>query len=807
MIHKTPNRIHHPFTDQTVDELLKIFGTNQNTGLSQAEVQSRLTRYGYNEFPEKKASYLLKFLKKFWGITAWMLELIIALSWILHRFTDLFIVTLLLIINAIVSFIQELLASNAVESLRRKLYVSSRVLREGTWSIVAAKELVPGDIISITTGDFVPADIKIITGSLEVDQSALTGESLTIEKKRDDFVFSGSVIRLGEARGLVISTGTKTYYGKTIELVQVAAPQPHIELIVSQITKRLLGIVACAICIAVALSLKQGVALIEILPLMLVLLLGAIPVALPAMFTISMALGSQALSKKNALVIRLNTIEDAATMTILCVDKTGTLTMNQLAIVQVIALGNYSEDDVILYGALASNEETLEPIELAFTTAAKQKNLPVSAFTIKEFIPFEQTTKKTEVLVQRNEQMFRIYKGALGLMIKRLGLSGSEGLMLTKHAEEFAKKGLRTIAVAKSTNNNTPELVGLAGLEDLPRPESKQVLKELTNLGLAIKMITGDGLPIAQEIAREIGLGGNALSFSAEALPIAEAIKKNTIFAEINPKDKYVIVKTLQENGQIVGMTGDGVNDAPALQQAEVGIAVSNATDAAKKAASVVLTQPGLYPIKELITVGRLVFQRVHTWTVNKISRTVLKTGFIVIAFLLTGRYVIASSEILLLIFMTDFIKLSLATDNEQISKRPCFWNIPALTHLGLMLGIIMVIESLGLLYIGIKYLHLPEYALHSFSFEILFYFAILSVFVIREKEHFWHSMPSKLLLLTISIDTLIAFLITTYGLLGFAVIPIKYTFFVIGYAVIFSLIVNDRIKLFLLAHERSYSQ
>ncbi len=789
--------------NQSTDALTRQLRTNPAAGLSKLEVKERLELYGYNEVAVKKEHPLRKFFKKFWGITAWMLEMVIVLSWFLHRFIDLYIVTSLLIGNAIISFAQEWFSSKALESLRKELYIHVKVLRQGKWLIIAAKELVPGDIISIKTGDFAPADVKIMSGTLEIDQSALTGESLTVEKNLNDLVYSGSMIRRGEAICLVVLTGIKTFFGKTVELVQLAAPQSHIESVVSGLTKWQLAIVAIAVFIFFLMSFKRGIALLEIFPLTLVLLLAAIPVALPAMFTISMALGSRELSKKKVLVTRLNAIEDAATMDILCIDKTGTITMGQIAIVQVIALNGYSQTDVILYGALASKEAGLDPIDLAFISAAKENNLPVTSFTVKEFVPFEPKSKRTEALIEKNGHIVRIYKGALGLLVKNLKLPDEVNTELKAYSDTFAKKGFRTIAVAKNVNT-IPEILGLVALEDRPRPESKQVLRELTDLGISIKLLTGDALPIAKEIASIVGLNGHSIDFATYKDSISknptlakETVVENTIFAEIFPEDKYNIVKILQSNDHVVGMTGDGVNDAPALQQAEVGIAVSDATDIAKNAASVVLLQPGLYKINELIKLGRLVFQRVNTWIVNKISRTILKTGFIVIAFLITDIYVISSSEMLLLIFMTDFIKLSLSTDIEKISKTPCFWNISSLTKEAFILGVAMILEALGLLYVGIKYFHLNKLDLHTFSFQILFYFAIFSIFVVREKGHFWESMPSRIFLISIIIDIIIAFLITTFGLLGFNPIPIPYTLFVVGYAFLFSLIINDWLKFF----------
>ena len=788
---------------EDVNILVEKLKANPQSGFTHEAAVQRLKQYGYNEVPEKKKSLLGLFLKKFWGITAWMLEIIILLSWILHRFIDFYIVTFLLVANAVISFSQEWLASAAVASLKKQLHVTAKVLRQGTWSLIPARELVPGDIVSIRTGDFVPADVKIMTGSLEVDQSALTGESLTQEKKTDDPAYAGSIVRRGEAKALVVLTGSNTYFGKTIQLVEIARPESHIEITIAAITKRLFAIVALIIIVLFILSVLKKFSALATLPLMLVLLLAGIPVALPAMFTLSMALGSEELSRKNVLVTKLNAIEEAASMNILCVDKTGTLTMNQLALAQIAHTGEYTDLDVILYAALASEESSLDQIDLACITAAKQKNLPLSSYILKEFIPFEPINKRTEALIEKDGHIFHVYKGALQTMLTQVHLTDEQRKMLLEQAQNFAAKGFRTIMVVKK-NDGHAEVVGLIALEDRLRPESKEVLSQIQALGVQIKLLTGDALPIAEESARKLGLSNKILSFAEHRDSIksnsdvgAELILGNTIFAEIYPEDKYDIVKTLQKKGLIVGMTGDGVNDAPALQQAEVGIAVSSATDVAKKAASIVLTKPGLIPLKEVIKIGRLIFQRITTWVVNKISRTILKTGFIMIAFLATGKFVISSLEMLMLIFMTDFVKLSLATDNETISERPCRWDVPALTKLACILGIAMIAEALVLLYIGMRYLSLSPGTVHTYSFAILFYMAIFSIFVVREKRHFWNSMPSKVFMGAILADVVAALLITTLGLIGFTPLPIEYTLIIIAYSFIFSLLVNDWIKFF----------
>ncbi|MEM3088766.1 MAG: plasma-membrane proton-efflux P-type ATPase [Candidatus Bathyarchaeia archaeon] len=796
------------FHKMTAEETIKLLKSDLNVGLTEVEAKDKIKQHGYNEVPEKKDNPLVKFAKKFWGLTAWMLEVIIILSWILGKYSDLYIVTALLFLNSIIGFAEEKKASNVVEALKKKLQVNARVLRDGIWRIVPARELVPGDIVRVRSGDFVPADVKVITGELWADQSALTGESMEVEKKSNDILYSGSIVKRGEANSVVILTGVNTYFGRTTQLVQIARPKLHMEEVVSNVVKWLLFIVATLLSLALIFSIFKGINLLEILPLILVLLLGAIPVALPAMFTVSMAIGSMELARKGVLVTRLSASEDAATMDILCVDKTGTITMNKLSIANVIPLNGFSEQEVVLYGALASQEANQDPIDLAFIDVARQKNLIDDSFVQKNFVPFDPTIRRTEALVQKGSREFQVMKGAVNVVAKTCGLNKRAIKELEARTDEYAKKGYRTLAVAKTEEQTQPKLVGLVTLYDMARPDSRRLIEELGELGVSVKMLTGDALPIAKEIAKDVGLGENVIRISdlkesvkEDSSKAAEMAEKSDGFAEIYPEDKYTIVKNLQAKGHIVGMTGDGVNDAPALKQAEVGIAVSNATDVAKGAASIVLADEGLSNIVDVVKNGRRIFERITTWMLNKISRTILKTSFVVLAFLITGKYVVSAFAMILLVFMTDFVKISLSTDNVRWSRKPDIWNITGLVKVAVMLGILMIVESFGLLYIGFNSFNLmaDDQALSTFSFETLFYFAIFSIFAVRERGHFWNSKPSKTLLTAIMFDIIVATIISTVGFLGIKAISLTVTLFVIAYSFIFSLIVNDLIKCILL--------
>ena len=795
------------FQKLKVDEVVKLLKSDLNVGLKGTEVESRLKQYGYNEVPEKKINPAVRFVKKFWGLTAWMLEIIIILSWILQRYADLYIVTVLLFLNSILGFAEEQKASSAVEALKKRLQVNARVLREGTWKIVPARELAPGDVVRVRSGDFVPADIKIITGELGVDQSALTGESMQVEKKSDDVFYSGSVVKRGEANGIVILTGAKTYFGRTTRLVQIARPKLHMEEVISNVVKWLLVIVVTLLSVAFLFSMLKGMNLLEILPLILVLLLSAIPVALPAMFTISMAIGSMELVKKGVLVTRLSASEDAAIMNILCVDKTGTITMNKLSLANVIPLNGFNEQEVIFYGYLASQEANQDPIDLAFIAAAKQKNLIDPSFVQKNFVPFDPKIRRTEASVQKNKQEFHVMKGAVNVIAQACGLNESATRELESRIDEFAMKGYRTLAVAKTADKNQPKLVGLVTLYDMPRPDSKQLIGELKELGISVKMLTGDALPIAKEIAKDVGLGKNVVKVSdlkklteEDPREAAEVAEKSEGFAEIYPEDKYIIVKSLQATKHVVGMTGDGVNDAPALRQAEVGIAVSNATDVAKGAASVVLTNEGLTGIVDLVKNGRVIYERITAWILSKIIRTLQIATFVVLSFLFTGSYVVSAFAIILYFFMTDFVKISLSTDNQRWSKKPNTWNITSLVKASVILSLLVIVESIGLLYIALNYFHLTadEQVLYTFTFEILFYSAMFLILNVRERGHFWDSRPSKTLLIAITLSIIAATVVATIGIPGLESVPFTLTLFVISYSAAFSLIFNDLVKFIL---------
>src|SRR5579864_9422336 len=635
----------------SVPDTLAELEVNPETGLIRAEVDARRKEHGYNEVAEKKAHPVITFLRKFWGISAWMLELIMVLSAVLGKYSDLVVVSALLVINAVLSFTQEHRAAGVVEALRRRLQVNARVRREASWQVIPVRELVPGDIVRVRPGDIIPADVKLLTGALTVDQSALTGESKDVDKAPGGVLSSGSVVRRGEGNGVVMLTGAKTYFGRTTELVQQAQPKLHIEAVVTKVVRWLFVIVGALLGVVAILSLVRGAPLLEMVPLLLVLLMSAVPVALPVMFTVSMAFGSKELAKRGVLVTRLSAAEDAATMDVLCVDKTGTITMNQLAVTGVIPLEQATDADVLMAGALASQEANQDPIDLAFLAAAKVRhvfdNLP--KFAPVSFAPFDAKNRRTEAVVDQDGKRLRVMKGAVRTIAEACGQQAPAIEALEGRVRASAAKGYRTLAVARGPETGPPALVGLVSLYDPPRPDAKQLIATVQGLGVGVKMLTGDALAVAREIARGVGLPN--IRPMAELKAASAQPGNSTVdlfagadgFAEIFPEDKYIVVKHLQAEGHVTGMTGDGVNDAPALRQAEVGIAVSTATDVAKGAASVVLTEPGLTNIVTLVEQGRTIYQRILTWIINKISRTILKAAYVAIAFVVTGKFVVSA--------------------------------------------------------------------------------------------------------------------------------------------------------------------
>lgn len=787
-----------------MDQLFNSLSTNEKVGLSSNEAKSRLVQFGFNEIPEVHKSSFLLFAKKFWGPSAWMIEAIVILSLFLHKQSDSYVAMALLFINALIGFYQEKRAAQVVKMLQSKLQIQTHALRDGVWRDLPARELVPGDIVRLRMGDFVPADLKVISGDLSVDQSSLTGESKEKALTIGDEVYSASIVRQGELLGLVVFTGIKTFYGRTVELIQKSQPKLHMEEVVSKLVKWLFIVVGSVVLSVIVVGLFRGTAMTEILPLSLVLLMGAIPIALPVMFTVSTAIGARDLGKKGVLVTRLSATEDAATMQVLCVDKTGTLTLNQLVVEGLYPEENINADDLLLSAALASNASNRDSIDAAILAQAHKKNLPIESYKQLKFIPFSPQTRKTEASIEAADGSFKVMKGAIKTIALTAKLSESQIIRLESSSDLLAKKGYRTLAVAKMKEEQV-QFLGLVALYDPPRPDSAELITRLHSLGVQVKMLTGDAAPVAQQIATDVGLG-KVLPIGTIQLTNLDWLKDNDGIAAVFPEDKYKVIKALQNEKIIAGMTGDGVNDSPALQAAEVGIAVKGATDAARAAASVILTTSGLSGIVDLIENGRSVYQRILTWVINKISRAVLKTGFVGLAFIFTNHLLISALGMLVLTFITDFVKITLATDRVRPSKIPDNWNIQSSTFVALGLGLCMLLEALGLLWSGLHFtgitLETPE--IHTFSFLILLFMAPFSILCIRERDHFWKSRPSKTLALALLLNGIIGLLVGWLGVGDLAPLRISAIAIALIGSVIFSLLLNDffKISFYKIAHQ-----
>ncbi|MEM1796643.1 MAG: plasma-membrane proton-efflux P-type ATPase [Zestosphaera sp.] len=763
-------------------------------GLTSRDVAERLKVYGLNKVPEKKESVIAAFLKKFTGLTPYTIEVAVAISFILGKYIDFTIMVSLLLVNAVVGVIHGYRASKAIEVLRSKLKVTVKALRDGKWVNVAAEYIVPDDVVKVSMGDVVPADGVILEGSVTVDESALTGESMPVGKGVNDNIYAGTAVVRGEAIIKIVATGVKTRFGKTVELVQIAKPRLLIEEITNSITKWLLLVDSLFIILVVVKLILAGLNILELLPFALTLLLASIPIALPAMTTITLALGSVELAKNGVIVRRLEAVEAASMMDIICLDKTGTITENRIVVDKVIPLDSrYSEEDVVLYAVLASEEVTKDPIDNAIREKAKEMNIDVSVANILEFKPFTPETKRSEALVQIHERRMRVIKGAPQVLLQIATNSNIENL--EKTVIELGREGLRPLAIAVETQQNSVEIIGLLGLYDRPREDSKQLIDVIRSLGVTPKMITGDNIHIAKAIANKVNIGEKAVSVrEVPKEQLASNIEETEVFAEVVPEDKYYIVETLQKRGHIVGMTGDGVNDTPALKKADLGIAVSGATDVAKSVASVVLTSPGLREITDIIRLGRMTYRKIVIWTINKIVKTFSIVYFVAISTLLLGLPVLTPTHMILMLFLYDFVTLSISIDVLRPSKRPEKWNIRKLTAISTLLGVVKLVELFIALFIA-NLINLPYPQLQSFMFYVLLISGLLNIVNFRETKTFWSSKPSKYVLLTIVVDSIVATILVWKGI----IIPPLYPHVIalaLTYTTIVTLLVTDIAKI-----------
>ncbi len=785
--------------DLPANEILKKLDSSKE-GLSSSEAENRINQYGYNELYEKKINPLIKFLSYFWGPIPWMIEIAAGISGIIHRWEDLVIISLLLVLNGVVGFWQEYKADNAIELLKQKMALNAKVLRGGKWVQIPARELVPGDVVRIRSGDIVPADLKLFEGEyLQVDESALTGESLPVEKKSDGIAYSGSIIQKGEMTALVVVTGMDTYFGKTTRLVANVQTRSHFQKAVLKIGNYLIVLAGCIVAIVLLIEeLFRHTPFLETLQFALVLIVAAIPVALPAVMSVSMAVGATELAKKGAIVSKLVSIEEMAGMDVLCSDKTGTITQNKITLSEFVPFGNFKENDLLLYGSLASREEDNDPIDNAILLKAKTSEplkVKIESYQIKEFKPFDPVIKHTEATVEGPEGKLKVAKGAPQIILDMSSNKEEIEQKVKEKVDSLASKGYRALGVGVEEAGKY-RFAGLLGLYDPPHKDSAETIKTANSLDVKVKMITGDHIAIAREIANQVGLGTDiitAADFEGKSDSEAQkVVEKADGFAQVFPEHKYRIVELLQKK-HIVGMTGDGVNDVPALKMADAGIAVAGATDAAKSAADIVFTISGLSVIINAIKESRKIFQRMKSYSIYRIAETVRVLFFIATTIIVFNFYPVTAIMIVLLALFNDAPIMAIAYDNVNYSQKPEKWNMHEVLIMATFLGIIGVISSFSIFYIGDRILHLSAGILQSFIFLKLAIAGHLTIFVARNRGPFWSPLPGKLLFWSAVITKLLATLVVVYGLY---VSPIgwKLTGFVWLYALI-AFVITDWMK------------
>ena len=782
-------------------EVEKKLGSSPD-GLSQAEAQKRLTQYGPNEIEEKKTNPFLKFLTYFWGPIPWMIEVAVILSGVVRHWPDFAIILLLLLANAVVGFWEERQAGNAIEALKAKLAIKARVKRDGKWTTPAARELVPGDVIRMRLGDIVPADARLLDGDpVEVDQSALTGESLPAERKSGEAVFSGSIIRQGEIEAMVYATGANTYFGKTAQLVQEAHTVSHFQRAVLKIGDYLIILAVALVAVIIIVALFRGDPILTTLQFALVLTVAAIPVAMPTVLSVTMAVGARLLAKKEAIVSKLVAIEELAGVDMLCADKTGTLTQNKLTLGDPFSVNGIPAEQVILNGALASRAENDDIIDLAVLGGLKDQEA-LKAYEVVHFQPFDPVHKRTEATVKGTDgKEFKVTKGAPQVILELSANAGQVKPAVDKAVNEFAARGFRSLGVARAEGDGQWQFVGVLPLFDPPREDAKATITTALAMGVKIKMVTGDALAIAKETAGKLGLGMNILdaanlgdSKKQETTEVAESIEKADGFAQVFPEHKFHIVDVLQQRGHIVGMTGDGVNDAPALKKADCGIAVSGATDAARAAAAIVLMTPGVSVIIDAIKESRRIFQRMNSYAIYRIAETLRVLLFMTAAILIFNFYPLTAVMIVMLALLNDGAILSIAYDNVHYQDQPEAWNMRMVLGVATVLGVIGPLAAFGLFYLGDRVYHLDHTHLQPMMYLMLSVAGHLTIFLTRTRGPFWSIRPARILWMAVLGTQIVATFIAVYG---FLMPPLGWGWagFVWGYALIWVLL-SDRVKL-----------
>jgi H+-transporting ATPase len=826
-------------------------------GLGKAEVEQRRARFGYNEIEEKEEPLWHRIFRRFWGPIPWMIEVAAILSAVVQKWEDFAIIAVMLLVNAGLDFFQEHRALNALKALKQRLANEVIVLRDSAFHTVPARELVPGDIIKLRIGNIVPADVQLMQGEyLLIDQSSLTGESLPVSKKGGELAYANTIVKQGEMLAVVINTGRNTNFQTVVSLVAKASleERSHFQKMVIRIGNNLILITIALITVIIMVALFRHQPMLEIARFSLVLTVAAIPVALPAVLSVTMAVGAVNLARRQAIVSRLTAIEELAGVDVFCSDKTGTLTKNEMQVAEPVLLDGFDERALFLTAALASKLENRDPIEMPVFHYIDEHypDLNWKSWKQTAFVPFDPVLKRTEAQVELGEQKFSAVKGAPQVLIDMAKLDGDSAQNIHKMVDLLAAKGYRTLAVGRKTMEKF-SLIGLIPLYDPPRDDSRTVIADLTDHGVNVKMITGDNMAIAKEIGSILGIPQRALrssqlsgSASNELLGLAEVlsaaiyrrlkpevsqgdaarfakevmasvatlydtsllerefihthesaivdlIEQATIFAEVVPEDKFRIVDTLQKGGHIVAMTGDGVNDAPALKRADCGIAVSNATDAARAAADIILTAPGLGVINDAVKEARITFERMKSYSVYRIAETVRVILFMTLSIVLFNFYPVTALMIILLALLNDLPILSIAYDNTRVQKEPVRWSMRELMGVSTLLGLIGVVASFGLFYI-LREMGFPEEAIQSMIFLKLLVAGHATIFLTRTEDWFWkRPFPAPILMHASLWSAVAGTLVVVYG---FMVTPIGWAHALWIWAYAFAwLPFNDAIK------------
>jgi len=768
-------------------------------GLSTAEAEKRLLEKGENRLGEEERNLLKLLVSHFWGPIPWMIEAAALLSAVVQHWADFTIILTLLLFNAAIGFWQSYQAGNAVDALKKKLALSSHVCRDGQWQQIDANLLVPGDLIKLKLGVIIPADCLLLEGEyLSVDQSALTGESLPVTRNQGALTYSSSAVTQGNMTAVVSETGRRTFLGKTAGLVSSAHSASHFQKAILKIGNYLIYISLTLVALLVVVQLYRGVPIMELLQFSLILIVASIPVAMPVVLSVTMAIGALKLSKMKAIVTRLESIEELAGVDILCSDKTGTLTLNQLTLGKPVLINADSTESLILTASLASEYGSQDAIDKAVLAGLNNKTT-LSAYQQKNYRPYNPVDKRSEAqIIDQNNDQFFVSKGAPQVILDLIEDNEDLTLTIKKELETLAKRGYRALGVARTDKEGKWQYMGLLALFDPPREDSASMIQEAINRGVQTKMITGDNIAIAIETAKSLGM--SSVICTAKSLfnkkeqsdvELANQIEKSEGLAEVFPEHKFTIVETLQNKNHIVAMTGDGVNDAPALKQADMGIAVSGATDAARAAADLVLTQPGLSVIISAVDEARRIFGRMNAYAIYRITETIRIMIFMVLAMVTYEFYPLTPVMIILLALLNDFPIMSIAYDNTWLDPKPVRWKMERVLNIATILGIIGVISSFGLLVITENWLQISTEQLQVFIFLKMSVAGHLTLFVARTKKAFYSSpLPSKTLFLAITSTQIIATIIVANGWFMPA-LPWHYIGLIWGYAITWMLVAD----------------